>query len=67
MNNTTYNMDGIKILGSILWSHMPTYEKDIIEQRINVNGQLRKINTGDTDIWNSNSISFLEKRNIIIR
>lgn len=67
MNNSVYDLDGIKIIGSTLWSNIPETHSDIIT-KINDYYLIKKIDHAslvpididDTNQWNKQSIDFIE-------
>lgn len=68
MNNSVYNLDGIKIIGSTLWSNIPE-EHSYLTSRINDYCLIKKtdheslipIDINDTNLWNKQSVDFIEK------
>lgn len=69
LNNDTYIMDDIKIIGSTLWSHVPEQVSKYIVESINdyrmikkeEDGRLVNITTADTNRWNDKAIAFIQK------
>ncbi|XWV24789.1 metallophosphoesterase-like protein [Tupanvirus deep ocean] len=71
MNNKTYDLDGIKIIGSTLWSNVPPDHREYISRALNdyhlikkkssENDTLENITIDDTNQWNANDIMFIEK------
>ena len=69
LNNSTYQLPGIKIIGTTLWSHIPEAKSRYYTHAINDynlikknhEGKLVRISTGDTNRWNAEAIAFLEK------
>ncbi|XWV26031.1 calcineurin-like phosphoesterase [Tupanvirus soda lake] len=71
MNNKTYDLDGIKIIGSTLWSNVPLDHREYISRVLNdyhlikkkslENDTLENITIDDTNQWNTDNILFIEK------
>jgi predicted phosphodiesterase len=70
LDNKTDNLDEIKIIGSTLWSNVPSVDAAYIGEAINdyhlikkedSNGNLTKITVNDTNTWNSEAIEFISK------
>lgn len=70
MNNSTYDLENVKIIGSTLWSHIPDTASEYIKQTINdyhlikkldTNNELINITPNDTNNWNIESIDFIKK------
>lgn len=68
MNNKLYIIDRINIIGTTLWSYIPTNCSNYISKVINYYyiiknyeiGNLILITTDDTNAWNKESINFIE-------
>lgn len=69
LNNKSYDLDGIKIIGSTLWSNIDDKDKNHISSVMNdyhlikkiQKGQMTNITTDDTNSWNRASIKYIEK------
>jgi len=70
LNNKSYDFDGVKIIGSTLWTNIPDEQSQYIMAAINdyhlikkynEKKQLVNITTNDTNKWNALSISFIKK------
>lgn len=71
MNNTTFDLNGIKIIGSTLWSNISNKNKEYISNVMNdyqlikkydfTNTKLIPITVEETNQWNVESIDFLKK------
>ncbi|BCS83308.1 putative metallo-dependent phosphatase [Cotonvirus japonicus] len=70
MNNSMFDLDDVLIVGSTLWSHIPDDCIKYICQNINdyhlikklnpVTNLIEKITAEDTNLWNKESIEFLD-------
>lgn len=65
LDNSTYILDNIKIIGSTLWSRVDKHHKSIINQFLNdyhliYNESLFPIRISDTNKWNSEALKFIE-------
>lgn len=70
MNNKTYYIDNIKIIGSTLWTNVPKENAAYITNAIrdysaiklkkNVDGELESISTEDTNRWNKEAVDYIE-------
>lgn len=70
MDNITDDLDGIKIIGSTLWSNVPPNDSEYIAYAINdyhlikkegLDNELTKITVADTNSWNLEAVAFIEK------
>jgi predicted phosphodiesterase len=69
LNNKTYDLGNIKIIGTTLWSNIPDADIEYISHAINDyhfikkknNDDLANITTNDTNQLNTNAIAFIEK------
>lgn len=64
MNNKTFVLDDIKIIGSTLWSHIPSEHSEYISRflydyHVIKNKNLKPITIDDTNQWNKDNISFI--------
>ncbi len=71
LDSKTDYLDGIKIIGTTLWSNVPPHDKEYITYAINdyhlikkegFDGELTKITVADTNSWNSEEIAFIEQQ-----
>ena len=65
LDNETYMLDEFKIIGTTLWSHVPSSKKRYIRQYINdyrriINDDHDPITVCDTNRWNLEAIKFIE-------
>lgn len=70
LDNKTFTLDGLKIIGSTLWSNIPDDKAEYIKLRLNDYHLIKKtidsqdipinITVSDTNKWNEESISFIK-------
>ncbi|AYV85089.1 MAG: metallophosphoesterase-like protein [Satyrvirus sp.] len=64
LNNQTYMLDNIKIIGSTLWSNVPATSADTISRYMNDYHLIKTLNGNitveDTNKWNKESVQFIE-------
>lgn len=69
INNYTLEFEGLKIIGSTLWSHIPDKRRSFLYQVMNdyllihrkVDGQMKRLLISNTNEYHKQSIAYIEK------